>query len=141
MQLSTFLFALAATCCYGIAPIFGKTALTRVDPSVGLLVRTFAVSLTLLIWAILSHQITRIPSVDLRSTGFLVLEGLAGGLGGTLFYYLALKYAETTRITAITSAFPVIAFLGAILFLSEKPTLDKLIGLALIVLGVIIIRR
>ena len=141
MQTSTFLFALAATCCYGVAPIFGKTALARVDPSLGILIRTFAVSLTLLIWALLSHQITRIASVDLRSTGFLVLEGLAGGLGGTLFYYLALKYAETTRVAAITSAFPVVAFVGAILFLSEKPTLDKLIGLTLIVVGVIIIRK
>jgi len=72
---------------------------------------------------------------------FLVLDGLAGALGGALFLYLALKHGETTRVVPITSAFPIVAFAGAVIFLSEKPTLEKLLGTGLILAGLIIIQK
>jgi len=141
MKTPAYVFALGAMFCWGLAPLFGKIGVTRVEPHVALLIRNFAVSVILLIWASLSGNLYRIATVDIKSGLFLVLDGLAGALGGALFLYLALKHGETTRVVPITSAFPIVAFAGAVIFLSEKPTLEKLLGTGLILAGLIIIQK
>ncbi len=57
VKTSPFVFALATMICWGIAPIFGKAAMLRIDPWVGLAMRSFIITLIMLIWVIVTGHI------------------------------------------------------------------------------------
>jgi uncharacterized membrane protein len=57
-----------------------------------------------------------------------------------LFFY-ALTKGEASQVTPATSAYPVVTVIGSALFLSEKITLVRGIGTALVVAGVVLLSR
>jgi transporter family protein len=100
--------------CWGIAPLFGKAAMLRINPWVGLTMRSFVIALIMLIWVIVS---------------------------GHLAYFYAIKYGMISRVIPITAAFPLIALLGGLFLFSERISWDRLVGTIMIIVGIIIIRR
>ncbi|MBM3700715.1 MAG: hypothetical protein FJW68_07405 [Actinobacteria bacterium] len=76
----------------------------------------------------------------LKGFSFIALEGIFASLIGHFAYYYALKLGETSKIVPITSAFPVITVILAVVFLAEKMTVYKGEGIALIVAGIYLIR-
>ena len=57
-----------------------------------------------------------------------------------LFFY-ALTKGPASQVTPATSAYPVVTVIGSALFLSEKITLVRGIGTALVVAGVVLLSR
>ena len=57
-----------------------------------------------------------------------------------LFFY-ALTKGPASQVTPATSAYPVVTVIGSALFLSEKITLVRSIGTALVILGVVLLAR
>jgi uncharacterized membrane protein len=57
-----------------------------------------------------------------------------------LFFY-ALTKGPASQVTPATSAYPVVTVVGSALFLSEKITLVRGIGTALVVAGVVLLAR
>ena len=57
-----------------------------------------------------------------------------------LFFY-ALTKGEASQVTPVTSAYPVVTVIGSALFLSEKLTLIRGLGTALVVAGVVLLSR
>jgi transporter family protein len=142
MQSKVFLFALAASFFWGLAPIFGKIGLVKVDPTVALTFRSFVISFILLFWAISTGHLRDIYALAASKAGiFIAAEGICASLLGHLAYYYAIKYGDVSRMVPVTSSFPLIAVILAILFLSEKLTPTKAIGAAFVVVGVIVMKR
>ena len=143
MQSKVFLFALATSFFWGVAPIFSKIGLKgTVDPTVALTLRSFVISFILLFWVITTGNLNEIYSLVTSKAGlFIAAEGICASLLGHLAYYYAVKYGDVSKVVPVTASFPLIAFILAILFLSEKLTPTKVIGAILIVAGIIVIKR
>jgi uncharacterized membrane protein len=57
-----------------------------------------------------------------------------------LFFY-ALTKGPASQVTPATSAYPIVTVIGSALFLSEKITLIRGVGTALVVAGVVLLSR
>lgn len=135
------LIALFAMICWGIAPIFGKLGLVDIDPLVGLAYRTYLSTALLTGWVIRSNTFSKMQGVPLMTIIFLGIEGLLATLVGDLAYYTAIKHGQVSTVTLIMSCSPVISIIMAVLLFNETMSVSKLIGTALIVIGLTMIVR
>lgn len=141
MSTKTFIFVLVAALFWGIAPIFGKLGLAKPDPTVALVFRSFVVSLILLIWAVVTTNIGQVVSLAISKSGMLIAaEGIMASLLAQLAYYYVLKSGDVSKVVPVTSSFPLVAMILAVLVLGEKLSLTRVIGALLILEGIILIK-
>ena len=139
-KLYPYILAVITLIFWGIAPIFGKLGLSKISPLLGLAIRSFVISIILLIIVFATGTYKEFSAITLKGFSFIALEGIFASLIGHFAYYYALKLGETSNIVPITSAFPVITVILAIFLLSEKMTIFKGGGMMLIIAGIILMR-
>jgi len=139
-RLYPYLLAVITLIFWGIAPIFGKLGLAKISPMLGLAIRSFIVSIIMLILVFATGTYREFSALTLKGFSFIALEGIFASLIGHFAYYYALKLGETSNIVPITSAFPIVTVILAVTFLSEKMTLFKGGGIMLIIAGLILMR-
>jgi transporter family protein len=132
-------YALLAALLWGSAPVLEKLGLVKISPLAGLAIRTITITIILVVIALFSDMTKEIVRVDSRSLFFLVVSGIIAGLLGMLAYFKALKCWEASRVVPIVGSYPLFAFLFALLFLGEKLTLQKVLGVLLVVSGVFLL--
>lgn len=135
-----YILAVITLVFWGAAPIFGKIGLTKLNPYIALAIRSFVVAIIMLIIISVRGDFRELIKVDLKSVAFIGLEGVLASLIGHFAYYYALKLGETSKVVPITSAFPLITVLIAVIFLAEKITVFKGSGILLILAGIILLR-
>ena len=121
---------------WGATPILEKIGLIKVDPVVGITIRSAVATVGLLILTLLLGRGRALIEVD--GKGFL-LFGASGVLAGALgmwAYYAALKMEATSKIVPISASYPLVTALLSVLILREGETLPRVIGTALIVIGI-----
>ncbi|HHV62859.1 MAG TPA: EamA family transporter [Firmicutes bacterium] len=133
------LLALIGAICWGIAPIFGKLGLTRVDAMSALCVRTLMAGLMVVFWLFISGRVCVFRYVLPRSYFFIALEAILATLIGDLAYYAALKRGNAGPVMLIMSTSPLVTLAMAMIFLGEDPTWEQLVGGILIVCGLLLI--
>jgi transporter family protein len=129
-------FLVVATLLWGATPILEKIGLTKVDPVVGITIRSAVATVGLLILTLLLGRGRALIEVD--GKGFLLFgaSGLLAGALGMWAYYAALKMEATSKIVPISASYPLVTALLSVLILREGVTLPRLIGTALIVIGI-----
>ncbi len=137
---SAYLFAGIAMLFWGIAPIFGKLGLGSTQPLIALTIRSFIISIILLITVTVSGQWENILRITSKDATYIAFEGICAALLGQLAYYYALKYGDVSQISPLVAAFPLIALLLSIMVLGEKITLCKVAASFLIAGGVVLLR-
>ena len=135
-----YLLAIITLFFWGIAPIFGKLGLAKINPYTALAIRSFVVAFIMIIIILIRGDFKDLIQVDLKSAIFVGLEGIFASLIGHFAYYYALKLGETTKVVPIAGAYILITVLAAAIFLSEKITLIKGAGIVLILGGVFLLR-
>jgi transporter family protein len=60
----------------GGAPLFGKAAMLRIDPWTGLAMRSFVISLIMLIWVIVTGHFRHLVQTEYSSWGLIFAEGI-----------------------------------------------------------------
>lgn len=137
----SFLFAILTSLIWGFAPALEKAGLGgRIDPYLGVVIRTIPIAIFALAGLILMGKISSIATVDLRSAFFVAAGGVVAGLAGQLAFYSALKSGEASVVVPVAATYPLVALLVSVIFLGEPFTLQKLIGVSLVVGGVIMLR-
>jgi len=131
-----FLYALLVMICWGTAPIFAKIGLSKLPPLTALVFRNTFIAIMFLSAMFINGSAKTIFTSDIRSVVFILIEALLAGLIGQYFYYKAVKVWEASRVVPIVGAFPLVTFFIAVLVLSEKVTLLKVLGALFIVAGV-----
>jgi len=120
---------------WGMSPVIEKIGLKEVEPLLALFIRTLAaligISLTLLVS---SHS--DFSSLTIKNIGILSLSGILGGFLGMFTYFSLLKTKNASQIVPLTSTYPLVATLLAILFLKEELTLLKILGTLFIITGI-----
>jgi len=135
-----YLLAIITMFFWGIAPIFGKLGLAKINPFLALAIRSFVIAFIMLIIVAIRGDFKELAGLQLKSVSFIAIEGIFASLIGHFAYYYALKLGETSRVVPIASAFPIITIAAAAIFLTEKMTLLKGAGAALILAGIFLMR-
>lgn len=136
-----FTFILLTIIFWGIAPIFGKIGLVKVEPVVGLAIRTFVISSILLVFCLFTGKLSNFNQVTYKDVFFIGAEGIFASLLGHFAYYYALKLGDVSKVSPLLATYPVVTVFTAILFLGEKFTWNKFVGLIAIIAGVILVKR
>ncbi len=131
-----FLFALLTMLCWGFAPVFAKIGLSKLDTLTALVFRNTFIAIMLLLVFFFSGQAKTIFTSNIKSIYLIIIEAALAGLIGQYFYYKAVKTWEVSKVVPIVGAYPLVSFLIAFLFLSERITICKTAGIALIVTGI-----
>lgn len=133
-----FLLAFIGMACWGIAPMFVKWGLKDVNPLVGLMVRTTFTAVVLFSVMLINGSVTRLKTISSTSLLLLMAEAVFATLIGDLAYFAAIKRGAVSLVTIIMSTSPLITILCSTIFLGEQVTLARIIGSALIIIGIVI---
>ena len=154
--MAAIVFAILAGTCWGIGELAAKSALKsgEVGPMTAIAVRaTVALPVIWLAWVAATRgwlepfgvSASREPAGWTQASAAtwwkLVLgAGLSAGALGLAFFYLGLSAGEVSRVKPIAFAVaPTVAAVGAFVLLGEPVTAKKLAGLALVVVGVVVL--
>ena len=131
-----FLLVVTAAVLWGTTPILEKIGLTKVDSLAGITIRSAVATVGLLITTFILGRGRALMEVD--GKGFLLFgaSGLLAGALGMWAYYAALKMEATSKIVPISASYPLVTALLSVLILREGVTLPRVIGTALIVIGI-----
>jgi len=142
MGAATVIFLLLAVLGWGLAAVLDKACLRYMDPSSAFYLRSLAniaLFTPLVLWKL---GPTRQALTGGSKWGpLLVFSSVVVTMSGVYFYLRALSGGEATKIVPLTSAYPFVTFLLAVLFLGENFTLNKLAGTLLLAGGVYFISK
>ena len=126
--------ALGYVVLVGIAGITTKVALRTIDwQQIVYWVPVVYVLLAVILW-LTYHK----PMVLGSGGGWAIVTAFAAA-GGLICFFYALSKGEASVVVPATSAYPVIALIGGVIFLSESITVPKVIGTLLVIAGVVVI--
>jgi transporter family protein len=131
-----FLLVVTAAVLWGVTPILEKIGLTKVDPVVGITIRSAVATVGLLIITLLLGRGRALMEVDGKGFFLFGASGVLAGALGMWAYYAALKMEATSKIVPISASYPLVTALLSVLILREGVTLPRVIGTALIVIGI-----
>jgi transporter family protein len=146
--MNAILLAIGAGLCWGIGEVFTKSVLHtgKVGPLTAIAVRsTVALPILWLVYSMLVSGRKLEPTNWLQSGSPTLLKlicgsGLIAGAAGMICFYAALNLGEISRIKPIAfSIAPAVAVLLGWLVLREEMTLQKGLGVLLILGGVILL--
>lgn len=139
--MTAFLWALLTAAIWGVVPLMEKVGLASAPPTVGVMVRSLGVVVGLAVfgWLWAPWEAMR----ALSGTSFLLLAGggFLASFVGQLAFYQALKSGAISQVTPVAGAYPLVAALLGWWVLREPLTLTRVLGVACIVLGVILLRK
>ncbi len=125
---------------WGSTPILEKMGLAKVDPLIGVTVRSAIVTAGLLLFTFLLGKGRALIELDGKSILLFGASGMMAGLFGMWTYYGALKMEATSKIVPIAACYPLVTALLSVVVLKEGVTLHRIIGTALIVSGIWLVK-
>ncbi|OIO00238.1 MAG: hypothetical protein COX65_04380 [Elusimicrobia bacterium CG_4_10_14_0_2_um_filter_56_8] len=142
MELSTIIFLLLAILGWGLAAFFDKACLSHVDPSGAFYVRLLFMIILFVPAVIWKYPQTKQALLGSDKLGPLfVLASVLLSMAGVFFFLKALSGGAASRIVPLSSTYPFVTFIMALLFLGESFTLNKLVGTLLISGGVYFVSK
>ncbi len=125
---------------WGTTPILEKMGLMRVDPLIGVTIRSTIVTAGLFILTFLLGKGKELASLDGKSILLFGASGMMAGLLGMWTYYTALKMEATSKIVPISACYPLVTALLSVLILQEGLSLSRVLGTILIVSGIWLVK-
>lgn len=137
--MDAIIFALAGAICWGIAPLFGKVGLRGINPMDGLVARTIITVLLVTGVFIRRGGLAQLTIIPGRRWFYLAIEAFLATFAGDLAYYFALKKGAIGQTALIMASAPLISVWAGWFFLDEVFSPVKLVGAALIIIGVVLV--
>ena len=130
------LYALLSALCAAFVSIFGKVGVAGLDSSAATAVRAVIMAVFLVGVVAAEGHTSNLPQVfaDRKALLFVALSGIAGALSW-LFYFLALKEGDVTKVAPIDKLSVVFAVLIAVLFFGERVSFLNGVAIAMIAAG------
>jgi transporter family protein len=114
--------------------------LAKVDSLIGVTIRSAIVTAGLFLLTFLLGKGRALIELDGRSILLFGASGVMAGLFGMRAYYGTLKIEATSKIVPIAACYPLVTALLSGLVLREGVTLHRIIGTALIVSGICLVK-
>jgi len=134
------IYALLGAIMASLGTIFAKLGLKGVDANLLTAIRGIVMALIVSIAALSFGKLTvpALSSLSSKQWVFVILSGLGGALSW-IFFYQALSIGPTVTVTVIDKLSITFTAILAVIVLSEGITLQASIGLALVVLGTLLV--
>lgn len=130
-------YALLSALFASLTSILGKIGITGIDSNLGTAIRTVVVLLMAWMIVFMQGKQGEIRGIDRRSWLFIVLSGVATGLSW-LCYYRALQMGPASVVVPIDKLSILITVAFAWAFMGEKLSKRSAAGLALVVVGTLL---
>ena len=133
-------YALLSALCAAFVSIFGKIGLSGLDSSAATAVRAVIMAVFLVGIVAAQGHITALPAVfaDRKALLFIALSGIAGALSW-LFYFMALKEGEVSKVAPIDKLSVVFAVILAYIIFHEQISLLHGFAVTMIAAGGLIL--
>lgn len=139
--MSAFWWAVLTASIWGVVPLIEKTGLGRGDPAIGVFARSLGVVVGVVVIGIWWSPWKALASLGVRAFALLALGGVLASVLGQLAFYHALKAGHVSQVTPVAGAYPLVAAVLSWLILREPITMTRVLGVALVVFGVLLLRR
>ncbi|HEN3371449.1 TPA: EamA family transporter [Yersinia enterocolitica] len=139
--MSTWLiYALLSALSASLVAIFGKIGLQHLDANTATAVRAVVMALFLVGVVVIQGKFNLVGTVlaDKKALLFVVLSGVAGALSW-LFYFMAIKNGNVSKVAPIDKLSVVFAVILAFILFGEKISLIAGLGVALITAGALMV--
>ena len=127
-------FAFGSAFFAGVTSILAKCGIRKTDSTVATAIRTVVVLAFSWLMVFVVGSKDQIGTIDGNTLLFLILSGLATGTSW-LCYFKALQLGDINKVVPIDKSNTILTILLAFLFLQEKISLSKAIGVVLIAVG------
>jgi transporter family protein len=140
MSYEWLIFALLSAFAAALVTIFGKIGLEGLDANTATMIRAGIMFLVLVLVILFTGKLDQIPIImsSPKAVYYIVLSGVAGA-ASWLFYFLALKLGEASKVAPIDRLSIVFVVIFAFLILGESISLRSALGVALMVVGAILV--
>jgi transporter family protein len=132
-----FVWALLSAVFAALTAILAKVGVTDVNPNLATAIRTTVI--LVITWGLAFATSGRADwsALTHRAWIFLAASGMMTGLSW-LCYFRALKLGEVAKVAPVDKLSVAIAIILAVIFLGERLKTQEAIGVAMIVLGVVV---
>lgn len=131
------IYSILSALMAALVAIFGKIGLKNIDSTLATTIRSMVMAGFLIIASISLKKFNNF-SFELKDWILIILAGIAGALSW-LFYFLALKSGDATKVVAIDRMSLVFVAIFAFMFLGEGLNWQQLIGVTMMVGGAILV--
>ena len=128
------LFAIGSAFFAGITSILAKCGIRKTDSTVATAIRTIVVLIFSWLMVFVAGSQSQLTKIEGRTLLFLILSGLATG-ASWLCYFKALQIGDINKVVPIDKSSTVLTILLAFLFLKERVSTFKGIGVTAIAIG------
>ena len=135
-----YLYILIAIISWGLWGFLGKIA-TKYNSGIAVTALSHLVFPTASIILFIVMKFTK-ETISWSTVGIwsIVLSGMVATLG-TVFFYFALAKSPASVVVTLTSVYPAITVILAIVFLKETLNLFQSVGFVLIIIGIIFMSK
>lgn len=127
-------YAFGSALFAGLTAILAKCGIRKTDSTVATAIRTIIVLFFSWFMVFLTGSQSQLSMIDRTTWLFLVLSGLATG-ASWLCYFRALQIGDINKVVPIDKSSTVLTIIPAFVFLGERISLPKAIGIVLIAAG------
>ena len=137
-----FWYAVAAAILYGLHQIFTKLASNQIGEGLGGFVVEATATLTIVLY-LLIIWLSGKWNQPVNSSGVLysTLTGVCVGAGTIAFFLLFQKGGPLSAVPVILAVGAALMAVAGIAFFKEKPTVERLIGIILSIVGLFLLRK
>lgn len=140
MDYTWLIFAILSAVTAALVAIFGKMGLEGIDANTATMIRAGIMFAFLVLVVVLTGKMENFTTIfsNSRTLTYIFLSGIAGALS-LLFYFLALQIGKASQVAPIDRLSLVFVAILAYLILGEEINFKIAIGIALMVVGAIIV--
>ena len=131
------LFAFLSAIFAGMTSILAKCGIKKTDSNVATFIRTLVVLPLSLLMAVIVNPNFSLGAVSTKTLVFLVLSGLSTG-ASWLCYFRALSKGDINKVVPIDKSSTVLTIILAVIFLGERVTVYKTLGVVFIAIGTLL---
>ena len=131
------LFAFLSAFFAGMTSILAKCGIKKTDSNVATFIRTLVVLPLSLLMALIVNPNFSLGAVSTKTLVFLVLSGLSTG-ASWLCYFRALSKGDINKVVPIDKSSTVLTIILAVIFLGERVTVYKTLGVVFIAIGTLL---
>ena len=131
------LFAFLSAFFAGMTSILAKCGIKKTDSNVATFIRTLVVLPLSLLMALIVNPNFSFGAVSSKTLVFLVLSGLSTG-ASWLCYFRALSKGDINKVVPIDKSSTVLTIILAVIFLGERVTVYKTLGVVFIAIGTLL---
>ena len=131
------LFAFLSAFFAGMTSILAKCGIKKTDSNVATFIRTLVVLPLSLLMALIVNPNFSLGAVSSKTLVFLVLSGLSTG-ASWLCYFRALSKGDINKVVPIDKSSTVLTIILAVVFLGERVTVYKTLGVVFIAIGTLL---